>query len=120
MSALLRMPHRIARSLANVIQHMGGLRIRCPTQRKNKNQQSFFHHSHLTTDSFVYFFAQLEAFRHSTVPSTTFDSPDLNFSSSTISRAATASLSCRAAVTKDNADCFFSSPVRFPNKPSRL
>src|SRR6266849_10793237 len=61
--------------------------------------------------------AQLDALRHCTQPSIIPDKPALNLSSSTISRFATASVSCIAAETKDSADSFFSCPDLVPNNP---
>ena len=63
-------------------------------------------------------FAQVEAFKHRTVPSITALSPCLNFSGSTICRDVTASVSCSAADTNDIAAFFFSTPERLANNPS--
>src|SRR5579862_8640978 len=63
-------------------------------------------------------FAQVDAFKHSTVPSIIFPRPSLNLPSSTMFRFVTCSVSDNAAPTNDKAACFLSAPLRPPNKPS--
>jgi hypothetical protein len=68
--------------------------------------------------SAVFAFAQAEAFKHCTTPSITNPIPDRNFSGSTISRAATASVIANAFCRNVIAAPFFSAPDLFPNRPS--
>src|SRR5579864_4222516 len=58
------------------------------------------------------------ALKHSTTPSITFPSPSLNLAGSAICLLAAASATPMAAAANDNAACFLSAPVVWPNNPS--